>query len=93
MYEDFINRILRHKNYNKVKQELELPELGTLQSMEIAPGMSIITETEHRDYTEKELDNAELWGEICWHITNGPGYCEAAPPKVKKYLRQLGVKC
>ncbi len=41
----------------------------------------------------EEQVNEELFGEICWHINNGPGYCERAPEHIKKYLRRLDIKC
>jgi len=34
----------------------------------------------------------ETFGELCWFVNNGPGYCQSAPEHIKEYLRRLDVK-
>lgn len=93
IHEAFINKIISHKNWEVIREEL-------CSEYEQDSWMEQIHDNNHggRIYigggtsSEEASKKMDTHMELCWYINNGPGYCERAPEYIKKYLRRLGVK-
>lgn len=89
IHDDFINKVISHPEWEVIRSELckDVPEPTVI---ELGGGASVWIGGDD-GYTEEDRQNSDIWGEICWHVNSGPGYCEIAPTHIKVYLRRLGA--
>jgi len=90
-YEAFIKKAVEHPEWEKIRVELcgrpedqpepEIIELGKGIRMWKGEGFS----------SQKEADDHELFGSLCWYINGGPPECREAPPSIQKLLRRLDL--
>lgn len=89
IHDDFLERVISHPEYEKIREELCTPEdQFTMVEVDLGNGIKAFT----GGANDPELtDNDWLFTKMCWYINNGPGYCADAPENIKVYLRRLGI--
>lgn len=91
MHSEFINRVLEHPEWDVLRAELQPEDSQDYQvRTELGGGLATI-EGFGPEWSEEDRKKSEMWGEVCWYVNNGPGYCASAPEEVKVYLRRVGA--
>lgn len=88
IHDDFINKLISHPEWDVIRDELTACLDHEPSTVDLGNGLSVIYG--EVDMTEEDYAKSNLYGELCWTINNGPGYCEAASEDIKVLLRRLG---
>lgn len=95
IWDEWSAKIIANPEWEKIRAEL-CSDPGEPEIVELVfgngkhAGTLMIGPTKGESAEERRKN--ELWGSLCWYVNSGPGYCEEAPPEIKKLLRRLDVK-
>ena len=90
IHNDFIDKIINHPEWEVIRGELCV-EPDEPFMFDLGGGTSMVIGG--NELTEEQQANENLWGELCWTVNSGPGYCDIAPKEIKVLLRRLGYEC
>jgi len=87
----FLTKISSHPEWEVIRAELAPDSSKDYQiTTRLGGGLSVI-EGFGPAWDEETTRKSDLWGELCWLVTQGKGYCEAAHGPVVPYLKRLGA--